>query len=131
MISMWMVLNFQMYFLKKRKNNITKTKMVDWERITETEPVEKKRVVNQNLPKVDYIDSIIPHSREKTHVSKDTKMIHPIKYTLVFLHKWIDLNRNDWWLFTASAPRLSGVIIVPKDGYRSHKEQWIIEYNIR
>jgi len=39
---------------------------------------------------------------------------------------------NDyWWLFTASAPRLSEVIIVPKDGYRSHKEQWIIEYNIR
>ena len=36
-----------------------------------------------------------------------------------------------WWLFTASAPRLSKVIIVPKDGYRSHKEQWIIEYNNR
>ena len=28
-----------------------------------------------------------------------------------------------WWLFTESAPRLSKVIIVPKDGYRSHKEQ--------
>jgi len=27
-----------------------------------------------------------------------------------------------WWLFTASAPRLSEVIIVPKDGYQSHKE---------
>ena len=25
--------------------------------------------------------------------------------------------------FTASAPRMSEVIIVPKDGYRSHKEQ--------
>ena len=37
----------------------------------------------------------------------------------------------EWWLFTASAPRLSKVIIVPKDGYRSHKEQWIIKYNNR
>jgi len=26
---------------------------------------------------------------------------------------------------------LSEVIIVPKDGYRPHKEQWIIKYNNR
>ena len=42
-----------------------------------------------------------------------------------------ELKRTNWWLFTASAPRLSEVIIVPKNGYRSYKEQWIIEYNIR
>ena len=36
-----------------------------------------------------------------------------------------------WWIFMASAPRLSEVIIVPKDEYRSHKEQWIIKYNNR
>ena len=39
--------------------------------------------------------------------------------------------QEQWWLFTASAPRLSEVIIVPKDGYWSYKEQWIIKYNNR
>ena len=64
------------------------------------------------------------------------KLMH---YVVVSLHlKTLDYftflvfyaNVVYWWLFTASAPRLSEVIIVPKDGYRSHKEQWIIEYNI-
>jgi len=68
-------------------NNTTKTERLDRERITETEPVERKRVVNQNFPTVDSTNSIIRHSREQTRVSKDTKMIHPLKYTLVVLHK--------------------------------------------
>ena len=36
-----------------------------------------------------------------------------------------------WWLFTASAPRLSEVITIPKEWYRPHKEKWIIKYNNR
>ena len=43
---------FHNLFFEKQKSNITKTEIVERERMSETEPIERKWVVNQNLPRV-------------------------------------------------------------------------------